>query len=80
MKKFENLGRVLSKVDQKRIIGGYMIVMQQSGYNLYNGMCLCDFHYQWTNGSTYDRCYEPCDMSCCQPSYGCTYSYDTGPN
>jgi hypothetical protein len=71
MKKFESLGKIVSKAEQKKILGG-RILMSQSGYTGDSTNCYCDYHYQYPDGSTLDYCYIPCAGTCCSPGYGCS--------
>lgn len=72
MKNFESLGKKLNKAEQKRIVGGG-ILMTQSGYNGDSTNCTCDYHYQYPDGSTLDYCFIPCAPVCCSEGMGCTF-------
>lgn len=62
--------KLLSRNEMKSLKGG-RILMAQSGYTGTSTNCLCDYHYQYPDGSTLDYCDIPCAGSCCQANYGC---------
>lgn len=62
MKKFEQLGRSLTKGEQKKIIGGYMAddgdcTVTYMGCNgTGNGTATCDYRVTCSNGHSRDLC------------------------
>ena len=78
MKNFENLGRKLSKEEQKEVGGGDPpggggggCTQTYTGCNYSNGQLTCDYHVVCTNGYVDDlcglQCQNPGDGSSCLP-------------
>lgn len=71
MKKLQELGRSLSKEEQKKVIGG-SCTQTYTGCNYSNGTLTCDYHIVCDNGYVDDLCYLQCQnpgdgSGCAQP-------------
>lgn len=66
MSKLKELGKLLNKNEQRKILGGR--ILAQSGWRLDGSNCYCDYSYEYPDGTWIDYCNIPCATLCCSPS------------
>lgn len=68
----KKIGKKLCKDEQKSIFGGFVPpngggTSTKTGWELQNGICYCDYHVVWSDGSYADFCHLECGAFNCIP-------------